>query len=126
MDVKEQDKYMGGFGTEKDGRYYSNFAIISKIKGKGMSKKETPQKSRNISKYPFLLDIYFIYISNVGPVPVFPSENPLFFPNTNPPTLVSWPWHFPTMRHSAFTGPKDSPPIDDLQGHPLLHMQLEP
>jgi hypothetical protein len=30
--------------------------------------------------FPFLLDILFIYISNVIPFPSFPSENPLFPP----------------------------------------------
>jgi hypothetical protein len=33
----------------------------------------------------FLLDIFFIYISNVIPFPSFPSENPLY----HPPTLCS-------------------------------------
>ena len=30
------------------------------------------------------------------------------------------------MGHNIFTGPKDSPPIDDQLGHSLLHIQLEP
>jgi hypothetical protein len=46
---------------------------------------------------------------------------PLF---TNPPTPASWPWHSPTLGHQAFTEPRVSPPIDDLLGDPLLHMQL--
>ena len=35
-------------------------------------------------------------------------------------------WHSPTLQHQAFTGTRASPPIDAQQGHPLLHMQLEP
>jgi hypothetical protein len=52
----------------------------------------------------FFLDIFFIYISNVIPFYGFPSENLL----------------------SPFTEPRASLPIDVQQGHPLLHMQLEP
>jgi hypothetical protein len=77
----------------------------------------------------FWLDIFFIYMSNVIPFPVFPCESPPSptpYQLTNPPTPASWPWHSPTLGHRAFTGPRVSPPIDDLQGHPLLHMQLEP
>ena len=44
----------------------------------------------------------------------------------HPPTPTSPPWHPPTLGHWAFTGPRASPPIDAQQGHPLLHMQLEP
>ena len=48
-----------------------------------------------IYTYTFLLDIFFIYISNVICFPGFPSEKPLFpIPLlTNPPTPASWPWH---------------------------------
>ena len=42
------------------------------------------------------------------------------------PTPASLPWHFPILRHQVFTGPRASPQIDAQQGHPLLHMQLEP
>ena len=45
---------------------------------------------------------------------------------TNPSTLDSLSWHSPTLGHPAFTGPRDSTPIDVQQGHPLLHMWLEP
>ena len=81
------------------------------------------------SSFAFLLDIFFIYISNVIPFPSFPSENPLpsylpLFPN--PPTPTSWPLLSPILGHRTFTGPRASPPIDDQLGHPLLHMQLEP
>jgi hypothetical protein len=42
------------------------------------------------------------------------------------PTPTSWPWHFPTQGHRAFTGPRASPPTDDWLSHPLLLTQLEP
>jgi hypothetical protein len=44
----------------------------------------------------------------------------------HPPTPDSPPWHFPTLGHWVFTGQRTSPPIDDQQGHPLLHLWLEP
>jgi hypothetical protein len=46
---------------------------------------------------------------------------------THPPTLSSLPsisLHWGV--YQAFIGPRTSPPIDAWQGHPLLHMQLEP
>jgi hypothetical protein len=48
-------------------------------------------------------------------------------PPTHPPTPTSPPsialhWSI----YQAFIGPRTSPPIDAWQGHPLLHMQLEP
>jgi hypothetical protein len=45
---------------------------------------------------------------------------------THPHTPSSLPWHSPTLGHQAFTGPRVSSPIDTPQGHPLLHMQMEP
>jgi hypothetical protein len=78
----------------------------------------------------FLLDIFFIYISNVIPLSGFPSKNPLSPPPlplvTNPPTPTSWPWQAPILGHRTFIEPSASPPIDDRLGHHLLHMQLEP
>ena len=76
----------------------------------------------------FLLDIFFIYLSNGVPFPSFPSKNPLSppLPAPQPTTPVSWPWHPLVLGHRTFTGPRASPPTDDLLGHPLLHMQLEP
>jgi hypothetical protein len=75
-----------------------------------------------------LLDIFFIYISNVICFPGFLSEkNPISYLLsllTNPPIPASWPWHSHKLGHRAFTGPRASPPIDDQQSHPLL--QLEP
>ena len=45
---------------------------------------------------------------------------------TNPTIHAFLSWHYPTLGHQAFTGPRVSPLIDVPQGHPLLHMQLEP
>ena len=80
----------------------------------------------------FFLDIFFISISNVNTVPGFTSEKyhpaiPFLFPLLkDSPISTFWPWHYPKLRHRAFTGPKVSPPIDDWLGNPLLHVQLEP
>jgi hypothetical protein len=84
----------------------------------------------------FLFDILFIYISNVIPFLFPPSANPLSHPlasmrvlphsPTHSPTHpLPPPWHSPTLGHRAYTGPRPSPPIDAIQDHPLLHMQLE-
>jgi hypothetical protein len=70
----------------------------------------------------FLLDTLFIYISNGIPFPGFPSRNLLSHPSSPcfyegmpyPPTSISLIWHFPTLGHRAFTGPRASPPIDVL------------
>ena len=83
----------------------------------------------------FLLDIFFIYISNVIPFPGLPSENPFSPPPSPaymriplcPPTHSCLPaLAFPTLGPWAFTGPRASPPIDASQVHPLLHVKLEP
>jgi hypothetical protein len=63
------------------------------------------------------------------PEPSIPSSLPLLLwgcSPTHPPTPVSLPWHSPTLGHRTFPGPRASPPIDVQQGHPLLHMCLEP
>jgi hypothetical protein len=71
--------------------------------------------------YAFLLDNFFIYISNAIPkAPYPPPTLPL-----NPPTPTSWPWHSPVLGQMIFSIPRASPPIDGRLGHPLLHMQLE-
>ena len=61
--------------------------------------------------------------------PVFPLEIPYQIP---PPTAFMSalshppvPWHFPTLGHRTFRGPRSSSPIDSQQGHSLLHMWLE-
>jgi len=80
--------------------------------------------------------MFFIYISNVIPFPDFLAIN-LLFPL---PTLLLWecspiqpptPSCFPSLTFPytgdpPLTGPRASPPIGAQQGHPLLHMQLEP
>ena len=75
----------------------------------------------NIS--PFLLDIFFICISNAIPFPGFPYQNPQL---TNRPSPTSLSWHSPTLGHQAFTEPRASLLIDVQWVHPLLHMHLEP
>ena len=77
------------------------------------------------------MDTFFIYISNVIPIPGFPSKSNLLLSLsllillTNPPTPSSWLWHSPTLGHKDFTRPRASPPTDVRLGHPLLCMQLE-
>ena len=77
----------------------------------------------------FLLDISFIYISNGIPFPDFPSPKKLPSWGCSPThqlTPTSLTSNSSTLGHQAFTRPKASPPIDAWQGHPLLHMKLEP
>lgn len=77
----------------------------------------------------FLLDIFFVYISNVIPFPgSSPPPNSLSHPS--PPASMRVFPHVPTHSYlltlnSPFTGPRASLLIDARQGHPLLHMQLE-
>ena len=80
----------------------------------------------------FLLDILFIYISNVLPFTILPSGNPIPSPLPIsmkvlpfPTTPDSPPWHSPTLEHWAFIGPRASPLIDAQQDHPVLHIHLE-
>jgi hypothetical protein len=44
----------------------------------------------------------------------------------HPHTPTSLHWHAPTLEHQVFTGSRASSPTDAVQGHPLLHMHLEP
>jgi hypothetical protein len=69
----------------------------------------------------------------LSPFLIYPQKTPI--PNTlthslplltNPPKPASLSWHSPTLGHRAFTEPRASPLIDVPQGHPLLHMGLEP
>jgi len=80
---------------------------------------------------------YFIYLClKRYPLFGFLSRNPLSHPPSpcfsegvfpkHQPTPASLPWHSPTMEHQTFTGLRASPSIDAQQGHPLIHMQLEP
>jgi hypothetical protein len=57
----------------------------------------------------FLLDIFFIYISNAIPKAPY-TLPPALLPNL--PTPASWPWHSPVLGHMIFARPKTSPPID--------------
>ena len=86
----------------------------------------------SLLKKPLLFFLSFFFIKffkftfqMLSPFLVSPLKTP--FPLlTNPPTPTFLSWHSPTLGPWAFTGPKTSPPIDIWQGHPLLHMQLEP
>jgi hypothetical protein len=42
------------------------------------------------------------------------------FPHS--PTPILPPWHSPILGHQTPSGPRDSPPTDVQQGHPLPHM----
>jgi hypothetical protein len=83
--------------------------------------------------YFFKLGIFLIYISRYFlylhfkcyPLSWLNPKIP-YPPAPNPPTPTPWPRHSPILGHRSFTGPRASPSIDDLLGHPLLHMQLEP
>jgi hypothetical protein len=56
----------------------------------------------------FLVDIFFIYISNAIPeAPYTPTLLP------KPPTPASWPWHSPVLGHMIFEIPRASPPNDE-------------
>ena len=80
----------------------------------------------------FLLVILFIDISNDKPIPSLPSVNPI--PSIPPPTClcegVPPPAHLLLPQLTSVrlpsSGPRASPPIDFRQGHPLLHIELEP
>jgi hypothetical protein len=51
----------------------------------------------------FLLDIFFIYISNAIPKVPY-TLPPALFPY--PPTPASWPWHSPVLGHIKFAIPR--------------------
>jgi hypothetical protein len=61
-----------------------------------------------------------------------PPRNPLSHPHSQyfyedvPPTLYSLLSNSATLRYQVLTGSRPSPLIDAQQGHPLLHMLLEP
>jgi hypothetical protein len=87
--------------------------------------------SLNCKEFPsvflLLLNIFFIYISNVISFLHLLSETLLYYPPlpllTNIPISASL---SPTLGHWTFTESRASPLIDVPQGHPLLHMQLQP
>jgi hypothetical protein len=83
------------------------------------------------------LDIFFIYISNVIPFPDHLSspQNPpipsyfllLLWGCSRPPLIHFSPLSHPLLlEHSAFTGQRASSSTDAQEGHPLLHVWLEP
>jgi hypothetical protein len=79
--------------------------------------------------------IFFVYVSNATPFLIStlqkpPSPLPLpasmrVFPHL-PTHSTFLPSYSPYTGHQAFTRPRASSPIGARQGHPLLHMQLEP
>jgi hypothetical protein len=85
--------------------------------------------------FPFIIS-YFLYLhfKYYPPFLVPPPRNPLlhalspcFYERVPPPTHSCLPTlAFPYTGALSFIGPRASPPIDAQQGHPLLHMQLEP
>jgi hypothetical protein len=65
----------------------------------------------------------------LSPFLVSPPKIPYSIPPPPAPQRThyhSLSWHSLILGHRAFTGPRASPPIDDLLGHSLLHIQLEP
>ena len=80
----------------------------------------------------YFLYLYFkCYLLSCSPL--WPNSIPFPLPlflwgcsHTHPPTPDFLSWHSPTLGHQVFTGPRASPPTDVWQGHPLLHIQLEP
>jgi hypothetical protein len=58
---------------------------------------------------------------------IFPLKTPNCPPPVHhPPTPPSYPWHSPTLKYRDFIGQSVSLPIDELQGHSLIHMQQYP
>ena len=86
----------------------------------------------NLSYFEIFLKIrYFLYLHfKCYPISWFPLQKlPIPSPLslfTNPPTSASLSWHSPTLGHRTFSGPRVSSPVNARQGHPLLHMHLEP
>ena len=78
-----------------------------------------------------LLDIFFIYISNVNiPFPGLPSGNPPHSASMrvlpHPPISAFQSWHSPTLGHRTPKGPRAAPSTDVQQGHPLPQTRPEP
>jgi hypothetical protein len=83
----------------------------------------------------FVLDIFFIYISNVITFPGLPSPgnplshtpSPCFYEGTPPLTHPLLPPHLSIPQHWGIKPPQDQGPLLPLMpNNPLLHMQLEP
>jgi hypothetical protein len=73
-----------------------------------MTENRTNTESESLF-FLFLLDIFFIYISNAIPKAPYTLSLALL---PNPPTPASWPWHSPVLGHMIFARPRASPPID--------------
>ena len=86
-----------------------------------------------------LLIIPFVYISNDIPLSIYPSATtpstsslspPFSLDESAPPTHPHSPapplQHPPTLGYKTSLGPMASPPNDVGQGHPVLHLCLEP
>jgi hypothetical protein len=71
---------------------------------------------------------YFLYLYfKFYPLCTFPFKNPSSRSLlTNLPSPASLSCHSPTLEHRAFKRPRAFYLIEIPQGHPLLHMQLEP
>jgi hypothetical protein len=76
-----------------------------------------------------LLEIFFIYISNIFPFPDLPFRNPFSYPTSPclykgapPYTPVLLPWHYPTLGHQTPSGTRASPHTNVQQGYFLPHM----
>jgi hypothetical protein len=70
-----------------------------------------------------ILSLFLTPLRDHYPIPLLPASMRVFY---YPSCPTYPPWHSPTLRHRAFTGPRASSPIDAQQGHPLLQMQLKP
>jgi len=99
------------------------------------SKEPSVNGWRRSEGFPFfLLHLLFIYISNGSlflgslpetPYPIIPPPASMrVLPHPLPPTPT--PWHSSTLGRRGFPELRASSPIDVQQGHPLLHMRLEP
>ena len=97
-----------------------------------------PQKLFSFKKNLFKINIPFFYISNDIPLPGYPPHHSFPHPASpsstfgskrvlpRPPSYCTMLQHPPTLGHKTSSGPRTSPPIDVREGHPLLHMYLEP
>jgi hypothetical protein len=85
-------------------------------------KNKNEELERELTEYDFLflLDVFFIYISNVIPFPGFPSENTI-----SPPTSPCSPTHPLLLPGPGIPLHWGIEPSQD-QGHPLLHIRLVP
>ena len=69
----------------------------------------------------FFLGIFFIYISSA--IPKVPYNLPPQLPY--PPTLTSWSWHSPVLRHIDLYGQWGSLSTNGRLRHLMIHMKLE-